>query len=128
VLRAYAYDTLGNWTQTEITVNVVIANTSMKVTSISLSGTVSRGRASITGYVYVKDVGGKAVPNATVTIRWTLPGGGTQSMSTVTNSLGRAVFNVSGARGTYTLTVTNVVKSGYMFDSAGSILTKSITK
>jgi hypothetical protein len=49
-------------------------------------------------------------------------------MSTVTNSPGRAVFNVSGVGGTYILTVKNVVKSGYMFDSGGSRLTKSITK
>lgn len=127
-LSAYAYDTLGNWTQTGITVNVGVSASSMKVTSISLSGYVSWGRAYITGYVYVKDASGKAVQNATVTIRWTLPGGGTQSKSVVTNSLGRAAFNVSGARGTYTLTVTNVVKSGYVFDGAGSVLTKSITK
>lgn len=49
-------------------------------------------------------------------------------MSAVTNSLGRTTFTVSGARGTYTLIVTNVVKSVYVFDSAGSALTKSITK
>jgi hypothetical protein len=127
-LRAYAYDTLGNWTQTEITVNVGVSAISMKVTSISLSGYVSRGRAYITGYVYVKDASGKAVPNATVAIRWTLPDGGAQSLSTATNSLGRASFPVSDARGTYTLTVTNVTKPGYVFDLAGSTLTKSITK
>lgn len=127
-LRAYAYDTLGNWTQTEITVNVSVSASSLKVTSISLSGNVSRGKAYITGYVYVKDAGGKTIQNATVTIRWSLPGGGIQTLTATTNSLGRASFNVSGARGTYTLTVTNVTKSGYTFDSAGSVLTKSITK
>jgi hypothetical protein len=31
-------------------------------------------------------------------------------------------------RGTYTLTVTNVAKSGYTFDAASSVLTRSITK
>lgn len=127
-LRAYAYDTLGNWTQTEITVNVGVSATSMKVTSISLSGSISRGRANITGYVYVKDAGGRAVPDATVAVRWTLPDGSTRTGSAVTNSLGRASFSVSGVRGTYTLTVTTVAKSGYLFDSAGSVLTKSITK
>ena len=58
-LRAYAYDTLGNWTQTDITVNVGAAVKSMKVTSITLSGTVSGSKANITGYVYVKDGSGK---------------------------------------------------------------------
>ncbi|NTU55576.1 MAG: fibronectin type III domain-containing protein [Anaerolineales bacterium] len=127
-LRAYAYDTLGNWTQTEITVNVGVSASSMKVTSISLSGYVSRGRAYITGYVYVKDASGKTVPNATVSIRWTLPDGSIRTASAVTNSLGRASFSVSGARGLYILTVMNVAKSGQVFDSAGSVLTKSITK
>ncbi len=127
-LRAYAYDTLGNWTQTEITVNVGSPAASMQVTSITLSGTVSRGRVNITGYVYVRDGGGKAVPNATVTILWTLPGGATQTRTAVTNSQGRAAFTTSGGRGTYTLTVQNVTRSGFTFDAAGSVLSKSITK
>jgi hypothetical protein len=128
VLRAYAYDTLGNWTQTEITVNVGAAVKSMKVTSITLSGTVSGSKASITGYVYVKDSSGKSVQNATVTIRWTLPNGSTKITTASTNSSGQAKFTVSSTRGTYTLTVTNVTKAGYVFDPAGSILSKSITK
>lgn len=128
VLRAYAYDTLGNWTQTDITVNVGAAVKSMKVTSITLSGTVSGSKASITGYVYVKDSSGKSVQNATVTIRWTLPNGSTKITTASTNSSGQAKFTVSSTRGTYTLTVTNVTKAGYVFDPAGSILSKSITK
>ena len=127
-LRAYAYDALGNWTQTDITVNVGAAPKAMKVTSITLSGIVSGTRANITGYVYVKDGNGRAISNATVAIRWTIPGGTTKTMSATTNYLGRAGFTVSGGRGTYTLTVTNVTKSGYTFDTAGSIITKSITK
>lgn len=127
-LRAYAYDTLGNWTQTEVTVNVGISARSMKVTSITLSGTVSGSRANITGYVYVKDNTGRSIQNANVTIRWTLPNGSTRTMNASTNSSGQAKFTVSSTRGTYTLTVTNVTKSGYSFDAAGSILSKSITK
>jgi hypothetical protein len=34
----------------------------------------------------------------------------------------------SGNRGMYTLTVTNITKSSYTFNSAGSVLTMSITK
>ena len=45
-LRAYAYDTLGNWTQTEIPVNVTAAAaSSIRVSNISLSAS---GRTSIT--------------------------------------------------------------------------------
>jgi hypothetical protein len=127
-LRAYAYDTLGNWTQTEITVNVGVAAQSMKVTSITLSGTVSGSKANITGYVYVKDSSGKSIQNATVTIRWTLPNGSTKTMNATTNSSGQAKFTVSSNRGRYTLMVKNITKSGYVFDTTGSILSKSITK
>lgn len=128
VLRVYAYDTLGNWTQTDITVNVGASIKSMKVTSITLSGTVSGTKANITGYVYVKDGSSKAVSSANVAIRWTLPNGSTKMMNAITNSSGQAKFTVSSTRGTYTLTVTNVTKSGYVFDVAGSILSKSIKK
>jgi hypothetical protein len=100
----------------------------MRVSSITLSGTVISGKAYITGYVYVKDSGGKSIQNANVTIRWTLPNGTTKTMTATTNSSGQAKFTVSSTRGKYTLTVTNVTKSGYVFDSAGSILSKSITK
>lgn len=127
-LRVYAYDTLGNWTQTDITVNVGAQVKSMKVTSITLSGTISGGKANITGYVYVKDGSGKLVSNANVTIRWKLPNGTTKAMTAITNSQGQAKFTVSSTRGTYTLTVTNVAKSGLIFDTAGSVLSKSIKK
>ena len=127
-LRAYAYDTLGNWTQTDITVNVGASAKSLRVTSITLSGTVSGTKANITGYVYIKDGSGKVVSNANVAIRWTLPNGSTKTITAITNSSGQAKFTVSSTRGKYTLTVTNVTKSGYIFDVAGSILSKSITK
>ncbi len=127
-LRAYAYDTLGNWNQAEITVNVTGQAKTLKVTSITLGGTVKQNTATITGDVIVKDQLGKAAPNATVSIRWTLPNGSTQTATAVTNTSGRARFTVSGPRGTYTLTVLNVTKTGYTFDAAGSVLTKSITK
>ena len=76
----------------------------------------------------VKDSRGQAVSNASVTIRWTLPNGTTRTATGSTGSTGRARFTVSGPRGTYTLTVTGVTKAGYVFDAAGSVLSKSITK
>jgi hypothetical protein len=127
-LRAYAYDTLGNWTQTDVTVNVGTSAKSMKVSSITLSGIVSGSKANITGYVYIKDGSGKAVSAANVAIRWNLPNGSAKTMNATTNSSGQAKFAVSSTRGTYTLTVTNVTKSGYVFDAVGSILSKSIKK
>ena len=128
-LRAYAYDTLGNWSQAEITVNVTSSTgNTLKVTSIVLSGTVKRTTATINADVTVKNNLGQAVSNANVTVKWTLPNGSTQTAAATTNSLGRVRFTVTGPRGTYKLTIVNVTRSGYTFDLAGSVLTKSITK
>ena len=125
---AFAHDAIGNWTQKEISVNVAAPVKSMKVTSISLSGWVRGGKASITGYVYVRNALGQPVAGATVQARWTLPNGGATTSTAQTDSSGRARFALSSARGTYTLTVTNVVKAGYLFDASGSVLSRSITK
>ena len=109
-VRAYAYDTLGNWSQAEYSVNVASAANSLKVSSISLSGRTSGSTTSITGDVIVKDSRGQAVSNASVAIRWTLPNGTTRTAQDQPDPTGRARFTVSGPRGTYTLTVTGVTK------------------
>jgi hypothetical protein len=125
-VAAYAYDTLGNWTQTEISVNVTAAAASLKVSNIALSGNLKGNTASVTGEVYVKDGGGRAAANANVAVSWTLPGGATRAATAATSAAGRARFTISAGRGTYVLTVTGVTKAGYTFDAAGSVLTKSI--
>jgi hypothetical protein len=127
-LRAYAYDTLGNWSQSEIPVNVTAAGgTTLRVTNISLSASGSK-TVTVTGRVTVRTTSGAAVSGATVFITWRLPNGSTVSQSVATNSSGVATFTARSGRGTYTLTVTNVTKTGYTFDAAGSILTRSITR
>jgi hypothetical protein len=128
---AFAIDALNNWTQVEISVNVTGSggSKSLKVSDIVLAGTVKGSKVSITGDVYVKDsASGAAISGTSVTAKWTLPNGSTTTKTVVTNATGRARFTTSGTSGTYTLTVTGVVKSGYTFDTANSILTKSITK
>ena len=127
-LWATAADALGNWTRAEATVTVTAAGKSMRVSDITLSGTVKGSQATITGLVYIKDGSGQNVANATVAARWTLPNGNVKTVSAKTNSVGRVRFVVTSARGTYTLTVTNVTRNGYTFDAAGSVLSKSITK
>jgi hypothetical protein len=82
----------------------------------------------VTGDVTVRTTTGTAVPGANVAVRWTLPDGGSQSTAATTDGAGRARFQVSGPRGTYTLTVTGVAKTGYTFDAAGSVLSRSITR
>ena len=57
-----------------------------------------------------------------------LPDGTSRTATATTGSTGRAAFKVSGGRGTYTLTVTGVSKTGYVFDAAASVLSRSITR
>jgi hypothetical protein len=69
------------------------------------------------------------VSRANVSVHWDLPGGGSLDQSKNSNNTGNATFNVSGGAGTYTVTVTNITKTGFTFDPVGStILTNSITK
>ena len=128
-LRAYAYDAMGNWSQAEIPVVVTAgAGGTLRVTGIALTAKRTGSTVNVAGEVTVKDAAGRAAPNANVTVRWSVPGGVTQVASAVTGSTGRARFTVSGPRGTYTLTVTGVSKTGYDFDAAGSVLSRSISR
>ncbi len=101
---------------------------SLHVASIVLSAKASGSKVTVTGDVTVRDGSGAAVPSANVAVRWTLPGGATKVATVLTGSTGHAVVKVSAGRGTYTLLVTGVSKTGYVFDAAGSVLSKSITR
>lgn len=125
---AQANDAVGNWTQDEITVQIAPNDKGMKVTSITLNGRTIGTKVNITGNVLVKDTSGLAVSGATVAGSWTMPNGSTTTASTQTDTSGRARFTVSGPRGMYTFIITSVTKTGYVFDSAGSITSRSITK
>ncbi len=93
--------------------------------TLSAKGFVS---VTVTGKVTVRDENGNLVPSATVTIRWNRPDGSQLTQNGSTDSLGVATFTTTGGRGTYTLTVTNIAKSGSTFDPANSVLSKSITR
>jgi hypothetical protein len=125
---AQATDALGNWMQDETTVLIASKDKGMKVTSITLSGRTLGTKVNITGNVLVKDTSGLAVAGVNVACRWTKPNGTTTTASAQTDTSGRASFAVSGPRGTYTLNVMSVTKTGYVFDPAGSITSRSITK
>ena len=128
-LHATGNDALGNWSRAEITVNVGGSSASvMKVTGITMGGSVRGSTATISGMVTVKDGSGKGVSGATVNVNWTIPGGTTRTASGKTASNGVAKFSTYGPRGAYTLTVTNVTKTGVTWDAAGSVLSASITK
>jgi hypothetical protein len=104
-------------------------STLLRSTSITLSAKPQRnGTVTVTGVVAVKDGNGAAVSGATVAATWTLPNGAPQSQTATTGGSGNATFSTKSDRGTYKLTVTTISKTGYTFDAANSILTKSITK
>jgi hypothetical protein len=103
-------------------------STLLRSTGVTLSVKLLKSQVSVTGVVSVKDENATAVPSATVAATWTLPNGTTQNQTANTDTSGSAKFSTKSGRGTYTLAVTNITKTGYTFDKANSVLTKSITK
>ena len=101
----------------------------LRSTSITFSANLlNNGQVSVTGVVTVKDQNGVSVPSARVAVTWRLPNGSTKHQTANTNTSGNASFSVKSGRGTYTLSITNITKTGYTFDKANSVLTKSITR
>ena len=97
------------------------------VSSINLTSRKNRGKRLIQGSVKVQDELNQSVQGATVFAHWTFPDGSVQSVENVTTSTGNAQFNIKDVpRGTYTLTVDDVVREGYEFDDKSSVLSKSI--
>lgn len=88
----------------------------LQSTGITLFAKLLRnGTVIVTGVVTVKDENGARVSRATVAVTWTLPSGTKQNQP---DSTGTTTFSAKSWRGTHTLTVTNVAKSGYTFDPA----------
>jgi probable HAF family extracellular repeat protein len=124
-----------NFTQTTHAVRLQPTNTPpaecsfncLRSTAINLTSKVSRGVVTVKGQVTVRDENGASVPQALVVVTWTLPNGTIQSQNSWTNNKGLALFSTSLSRGTYTLTVVNIVKSLYTFNPSKSVLSKSIT-
>jgi probable HAF family extracellular repeat protein len=83
-------------------------------------------RRSVMGSVTVQDENGAPIPEALVVGRWTQPDGSTHDESAWTNGNGVAGFVTQGPTGSYTLTIVNIVRSLYTFDSSHSVLSKSI--
>ena len=104
------------------------SNTVLRSAAINLSATLQGTKVSVTGNVVVKNASGATVSGAVVSATWTRPGGTLSTQTATTSSKGTAKFTTSGGRGTYTLTVTNITKTGYTFDRANSVLSRSITQ
>ncbi len=98
----------------------------LKSTKITIKAVNAGSSANATGKVTVQDNNGAPVAGATVDVTWTLPSGQTLAQTVATTSRGLAAFGVTDIPGIYTLTVANITKSGYTFDAANSVLTKSV--
>jgi len=97
------------------------------VSSINLTSRKVRGKRQVQGFVKVQDELNQSVQGATVIAHWTFPDGSVQSVEDVTSGTGNAHFEINSVpRGTYTLTVEDVVREGYEFDGENSVLGKSI--
>ena len=108
--------------------NTAVTTTQPVLRSTAISLTTARSGKSIkaTGKVAVKDGNGIAVSGATTFVTWNVPSGGTITQTATTNTKGQAAFTVTDLRGSYTITVTNLTKTGYTFDPANSVLTKTV--
>ncbi|MBA3544299.1 MAG: IPT/TIG domain-containing protein [Chthoniobacterales bacterium] len=98
----------------------------LKSTKITIRAVNAGSSANANGKVTVQDNIGAPVAGATVDVTWTLPSGQTLAQTVATTSRGLAAFMATDIPGTYTLTVTNITKSGFTFDAANSVLTKSV--
>ena len=98
----------------------------MRSTTIAAKAKTSGSGVKAQGRVTVQDANGAAIAGATVAITWKIPSGKTISQTATTTAKGLASFSTTDVAGSYTLTVTNITKAGYTFDSANSVLTKTV--
>ena len=85
---------------------------------------VKRGLYRVYTKVPILDENGEAVPDATVYLDTTLPDGSVKSFIGTTGSDGMVTFGVkSKLTGTYTSTVTDVVKEGWTYDPLSNVET-----
>jgi hypothetical protein len=99
----------------------------LRSTAIDLRARLQRRSLSIKGRVTVQDENGAATPGALVAARWTQPDGSSRDEYAWTGSNGLAAFATTGPKGTYTLTVVNIVLSLHTFDPSHSVLVESLT-
>ncbi|MGZ5444131.1 MAG: Ig-like domain-containing protein [Thermoanaerobaculia bacterium] len=125
-LTAYASDAIGNYKTQAITVQVGSAAAStVRVSSVTLSASTRKGKTTVAGVVVVVNQAGTPVQGAGVSVNWTTPAGPATGFA-YTDRKGLASFAIPGRAGTFRLTVTNVVLTGYVLDLAASQLSGTI--
>jgi hypothetical protein len=100
----------------------------MRLTDIALSARERRGTVTVDATVNARDTKNVAISGAKVSVSWILPNGTVQNQSVTTDARGNAKTTITGGRGSYTITVRDVVKTGYALDRTGSVLSRSISR
>ncbi len=96
------------------------------VTDIDLTVLKVKGDRQIRAFVKVEKHTTLAAYGADVTATWTYPDGSTHPVEANTSNSGYAYFEVNdAARGSYTLTIDDVVLDGHRFDRDNSVLSAS---
>jgi len=97
------------------------------VTDIDLTALKTKGHRQVRAFVKAEKESTFAASGADVTATWTYPDGSAHTAHATTSGSGYAYFEVNdAARGTYTLSVDDVVLDDRRFDSANSVLSASI--
>jgi hypothetical protein len=115
----------------EPVVAIACSSDCLRCADITLTSTRTEHGLAVEARVSVNNEVGTTIPGVTVTVVWTLPDGTTRNDTKTTDSngveRGIATFTISGSPGTYTLSVTNLSKSGFCFDAPQSaVLNRSI--
>jgi hypothetical protein len=95
----------------------------MHVASIAMNYVRSGIKYEVTANITIHDLSSNPVSGATVSAQWTLPNGAKKNQTASTNTSGIATFNCTANRGNYKICVTNVTKTGWIYDPAGNHVT-----
>jgi len=114
-----------NGNNTDTATTNVVSTPQLSVSSVSLTSTVISGGYQLSSVVSIQS-GGVGVGGASVTIEYTDPNGSKSSATATTGTSGSATFSRSvSSKGTYTVTVTNVTKSGYTYNATGNTVSST---
>jgi PKD repeat protein len=124
--RLTVTDNRGATATSTVVIAVRAATPSMKVQAIDMSLiTVKTTTRQAKGIVKITDAGGGLVSGATVSIQWSGVVSGTASAGTTTAGTATFTSKTFSTRGTATLKVTNVVKSGVVYTPGSNVLTQA---
>jgi len=101
--------------------------TAVMINTITLTTSTRRNKTTATAEIVVTS-GGSPLAGALVAITWSGSVSGTDQATT--DSSGTATFNsarVNGTPWTFTVTVNNITRTGYTWDSSSSEVTKSVS-